>query len=158
MHDDRARTELRAARALDSRLRPRVWAERQACAVAAFSCGTPVPAAEALAAPYTPVEPGTPWGAPWSTTWFRVTGQVPPQWAGKRVEAVVDLGFNDRGPGFQAEGLAYGTDGVPLKGIQPRNNWLPVQSPSPSPGDGPRRLDLFCGGGGHAGHYGCPGK
>ncbi len=68
-------------------------------------------------------------GAPWSTTWFRVSGQVPAAWAGRRVEAVVDLGFNDRGPGFQAEGLAYGPDGAPLKAVQPRNNWLPVQAP-----------------------------
>ena len=137
MHDDRARTEFRVTRALDSRLRPRVWAERQACDVAAFACGAQVPVADALAAPYTPIEPGTPWGAPWSTTWFRISAQVPSGWSGRRVEAVVDLGFNDRSPGFQAEGLAYGTDGVPIKAVQPRNNWLPVPVPSPSSSDGP---------------------
>ena len=137
MHDDRVRTEYRATRALEARLRPRVWAERQACEVSAFACpGAPVPVADALAAPYAPVGPGTPWGAPWSTTWFRISGQVPPAWAGRRVEAVVDLGFNDRGPGFQAEGLAYGTDGVPLKAVLPRNNWLPVPAPGPGPGPG----------------------
>ncbi len=58
-----------------------------------------------MAAAYVPIEPGTPWGPPWSTTWFRVTGKVPPEWKDARVEAVIDFGFNDRSPGFQAEGL-----------------------------------------------------
>src|SRR5919107_3206582 len=29
-------------------------------------------------------------------------------------------------PGFQAEALAYAADGTVLKGVQPRNNWIPV--------------------------------
>jgi alpha-mannosidase len=130
MHDDHARTEYRVGNALDKRLRPRVWAERQACDVSAFVCGDPVAVPEALAALYVPIGPGTPWGAPWSTTWFRISGKVPPEWAGRRVEAAIDLGFDDRNPGFQAEGLAFSPDGVPVKGLSPRNNWLPVKVPS----------------------------
>jgi alpha-mannosidase len=53
---------------------------------------------------------------------------VPAEWAGRRVEAVFDLGFNDRSPGFQAEGLAFGVDGSPIKAVLPRNNWLPVDN------------------------------
>ncbi len=130
MHDDQARTELRVARALERRLRPRVWAKREACDVSAFSSGAQVPVADALAASYVPVDRGTPWGAPWSTTWFRISGKVPAEWAGLRVEAVFDLGFDDRSPGFQAEGLAFGPDGAPIKALSPRNNWLPVGEPA----------------------------
>jgi alpha-mannosidase len=126
MHDDHARTEYRVNSALEKRLRPRVWAERRACDVAVFACGAPVPVAEARAAAYVPIERGTPWGAPWSTTWFRISGQVPPEWAGRWVEAAIDLGFDDQNPGFQAEGLAFSPEGVPIKGLSPRNKWLPV--------------------------------
>ena len=126
MHDDQDRTEGRAQRALETRLRPRVTARREACEISAFSSGSQVAVAEALGAAYVPVDRGTAWGAPWSTTWFRVSGKVAPEWAGARVEAVLDLGFNDDHPGFQAEGLAFASDGTPIKGVSPRNNWLPV--------------------------------
>ncbi len=71
----------------------------------------------------TPVAPGHPWGAPWSTWWFEITGEVPVEFAGEVVEVVVDLGFTGEGPGFQAEGLLHDADGVPLKGIHPQNRW-----------------------------------
>ena len=45
-----------------------------------------------------------------------------------RVEARVNLGFTDRGPGFQAEGFVFTPDGKPVKAVQPRNNWVPVDS------------------------------
>ena len=34
-------------------------------------------------ATYEPFAIGTPWGPPWSTTWFRVHGRVPAEWAGR---------------------------------------------------------------------------
>jgi len=128
VHDDQDRTEARVSHALGARLRPRVWSRREPCDVAAFPCGVQqVPIAEALAAKYAPMERGAPWGAPWSTTWFRVSGKVPPGWAGETVQAVVDLGFDDSGPGFQAEGLAFSPGGSPIKAVSPRNNWIPVE-------------------------------
>jgi alpha-mannosidase len=126
MHDDQNKTRARIRRALDLRLRPRIFESREPCEVSLFSCGGPVPVPDALVAAYVPVERGAPWGAPWSTTWFRVSARVPPEWAGRRVEAVLDLGFNDRSPGFQAEGLAFGVDGRSIKAVMPKNNWLPV--------------------------------
>ena len=45
---------------------------------------------------------------------------------------LVDLGWIGSGPGFQAEGLVYDADGLVLKGLEPRNTWLPV---STSPGE-----------------------
>src|SRR5918998_2703504 len=88
--------------------------------------GEPVPFDDAMRLPFVPATPGDPWGRAWSTSWFRVRGRVPPEMAGRRVEALVDLGFDAGGPGFQAEGLAYTADGVPLKGVQPRTLYVPV--------------------------------
>jgi len=118
----------RARHALGARLRPRLRDQQVECAMAAYFSGEQVAAREALEATYVPVRAGDPWGPPWSTTWFRVTGEVPAGWAGSRVEALIDLGFNDRNPGFQAEGLAFSPAGEPVKGVMPRNNWVPVKS------------------------------
>src|SRR5579863_1084501 len=119
MHDSQAKTEARVRTALEMRLRPSVWASREPCEVAVFASGAQVAVQDGLAGAYVPIDSGAPWGAPWSTTWFRISGKVPSEWAGSRVEAVFDLGFNDRHPGFQAEGLAFGSDGKPLKAVSP---------------------------------------
>ena len=76
-----------------------------------------------------PIEPGATWGSAWGTTWFRVTGQVPDGWLGRqgcRVELVVDFGFHDFEPGFQAEAIVYRPDGSIVKAIEARNQWIPV--------------------------------
>ena len=51
---------------------------------------------------------------------------MPAEWAGRRVEAVIDLGFDINMPGFQCEALVYRPDGSPVKSINPRNQWLPI--------------------------------
>jgi len=51
---------------------------------------------------------------------------VPAAWAGKTVEAIIDLGFDKNMPGFQCEGLVYRPDGSPVKGLNPRNQWVRV--------------------------------
>jgi len=91
--------------------------------------GEPVPFADARDRPFSPVAVGERWGTPWSTLWLHVRGTVPPAWqrdAHRRIELIADLGFNDLAPGFQAEGLAFRPDGTVIKGISPRNAWLPV--------------------------------
>ena len=78
MHDDRTLAEARLKRVLDERLRPAVYPESVPLDVAVWHApGEPVPVAEGLAAEPEPVEVGTRWGAPWGTSWFRVTGTVP---------------------------------------------------------------------------------
>src|SRR6185503_9070115 len=88
--------------------------------------GEPVPVAEGLAASREPVAVGDRWGAPWGTSWLTVSGTVPAAWAGKTVEAIIDLGFDKNMPGFQCEGLVYRPDGSPVKGLNPRNQWVRV--------------------------------
>ncbi|MEV7687574.1 alpha-mannosidase [Streptomyces bungoensis] len=130
MHDDRELVEARLRRVLDERIRPAVHPESVPLRVAVWHApGEPVPVARGLAAEHAPIEVGARWGAPWGTSWFRVTGTVPDRWAGRTVEALLDLGFDENLPGFQCEGLVYRPDGTPVKGLNPRNQWVRVGAP-----------------------------
>ncbi len=127
MHDDRSIVEHRLQRVLRDRIRPAVHAQPLPLTVERWEApGEPVPVAEGLAAEYGPAAAGEPWGPAWGTTWFRVTGRVPAEWAGKTVEAVIDLGFDRNMPGFQCEGLVYRPDGEAVKALNPRNDWVRI--------------------------------
>lgn len=127
MHHDRTVTERRLDRVLNQRLRPAVHGRSVPLDVAVWNVtGEPVPVREGLDAPYETVRTGALWGPAWSTSWFRISGTVPAEWAGQRVEAVLDLGFGTAQPGFSAEGLVYRADGTPVKALNPRNTWLPI--------------------------------
>ncbi|MGX8279055.1 alpha-mannosidase [Streptomyces sp. PBSH9] len=131
MHDDRTLVEGRLERALHQFVRPAQYAARTPLTVSVWHVpGEPVPVAEALGADFAPFTAGTEWGKPWSTSWFRLRGAVPEEWAGRRVEVVVDPGFTGQGPGFQAEGMLYDHLGVPLKGVHPRNRHLTLTHPA----------------------------
>ena len=122
MHDDESLTLGRAERVLTERIRPAVHAQSRAFGLTAHQLpGEPIPPAEGLALDYAEVEPCLRWGPAWSTTWFRLRGSVPEEWAGEQVEAVIDLGFDDGRAGFQCEGLIYYPDGTPLKALNPQN-------------------------------------
>ncbi|MBT2367424.1 alpha-mannosidase [Streptomyces sp. ISL-10] len=130
MHDDRTLVEARLKRVLDERIRPAVYPASVPLDVAVWNApGEPVPVAEGLAATPAPIAAGDRWGAPWGTSWFTVTGTVPTEWAGRTVEAVLDLGFDENMPGFQCEGLVYRPDGTPVKGLNPRNQWVRIGAP-----------------------------
>jgi alpha-mannosidase len=131
MHDDRSLVEARLRRVLDERIRPAVYPESLPLEVAVWNApGEPVPVAEGLAGVPEPIAVGDMWGAPWGTSWFRVTGTVPAGWAGQTVEAILDLGFDENMPGFQCEGLIYRPDGTPVKGLNPRNQWVRIAAPA----------------------------
>ncbi|MEV6608991.1 glycoside hydrolase family 38 C-terminal domain-containing protein [Kutzneria sp. NPDC051319] len=131
MHDDRKQVEARLDRVLEQRIRPAVYGDVVPLTLTAWHVPDElVPVSEALATPYSPFAVGERWGRPWSTTWFRVVGTVPAEWAGRRVEAVFDLGFVGDWPGGQAEALVYSPSGQPVKGIEPRNQYVPVAAPA----------------------------
>ncbi|MDX3517016.1 alpha-mannosidase [Streptomyces scabiei] len=130
MHDERHRIEERVERVHTQRIKPAIYAASVPFEVEAWQApGEPVPFEEAAAASYTPFAMDTPWGPPWGTTWFRMRGQVPAEWAGRRVEAVVDLGFVGDWPGNQAEALVHLPDGTPLKAVNPLNQYVPIGNP-----------------------------
>ncbi|WP_225830192.1 glycoside hydrolase family 38 C-terminal domain-containing protein [Streptomyces sp. NK08204] len=129
MHDDRTLVEARLKRVLDERIRPAVYPHSVPLRAGIWTApDEPVPVAEGLAAPRTPIEAGEEWGPPWGTSWLTVSGTVPAEWAGRTVEALLDLGFDENMPGFQCEGLVYRPDGTPVKGINPRNQWVRIAS------------------------------
>ncbi|WP_069817265.1 alpha-mannosidase [Streptomyces sp. TP-A0874] len=130
MHDDRSIVEDRLHRVLRERVRPAVHSRPLPLEVRRWDApGEPVPVAEGLAASYRPAAAGDRWGPAWGTTWFEVSGRVPREWAGRTVEAVLDLGFDRNLPGFQCEGLVYRPDGRAVKGLHPRNDWVRLGSP-----------------------------
>lgn len=150
MHDNRALVEKRLKRVLSQRLKPAVHRTVAPLSLAVWHVdggqGEPVPPSAALPGGeavadgrYVPAAAGDRWGPPWGTSWFHVTGEVPASAAGSRVELVIDLGWADHSPGFQAEGLVYRPDGSVLKGLNPRNAWLPVADPAV----GGERIDLY---------------
>ena len=138
MHDRHREIENRLGRAMDERIRPAIYGERAPLTVTAWRTpGEPVPFATATAAgtPYEPLRPGDRWGRAWDTLWLHVTGEVPADWAGRRVEAVIDPGFAG-GPGFTCEGLAFLPDGTPVKGLHPESRYLPIRRDGSGAGRG----------------------
>ncbi|MFI7483964.1 alpha-mannosidase [Kocuria sp. M1R5S2] len=90
----------------------------------------PVPFAEAVGRSFTPFAAGSAWGRPWGTVWFHATGSVLSGWrgeAGTSAELVVDLGFNDALPGFQAEATVYTPSGRIVKAIEPMNRSVALE-------------------------------
>ncbi|AIY02484.1 putative alpha mannosidase [Arthrobacter sp. PAMC 25486] len=113
------------------------------------SAGT-VPAASAGSAAaaarvrYEPFSVGQQWGPAWGTSWIHLTGTVPPEARGHKVELVVDLGFSQSWPGFQAEGLVYRPDGTTVKALNPLNTWVPMAgTDSGSTAQGGESIDLY---------------
>ncbi|WP_420077303.1 alpha-mannosidase [Streptomyces sp. JL3001] len=131
MHDERRRIEERVERVHNQRIKPAIYSATVPFEVEAWQApGEPVPFEEAAAARYEPFAMDTPWGPPWGTTWFRMRGRVPAEWAGRRVEAVIDLGFVGDWPGNQAEALVHLADGRPLKAVNPLNQYVPIGNPA----------------------------
>ncbi|WP_411734769.1 alpha-mannosidase [Paeniglutamicibacter sp.] len=140
MHDDIPLTLGRVKRVLEERIRPAIHPVSLPMSVTWNELpGEPIAPAEAMGLEYTDYSVGTIWGAAWGTTWFRLRGTIPADWAGKRVEVLVDLGFDKNMPGFQCEGLVYGADGITVKSINPRNQWIPAADTA----EGGEAIDYF---------------
>ena len=132
MHDDRSIIEGRLRRLAFERLNPAIHGARVPLTVTAWEVpGEPVTAAVAATQQYEPFAIGSMFGRPWGTTWFRMSGTVPEDWAGRAVDAVIDLGFG-HSPGFQSEGLLWevADDGswAPVRGLHPLNRDVFVSS------------------------------
>ncbi|MDN5570906.1 MAG: glycosyl hydrolase-related protein, partial [Propionibacteriaceae bacterium] len=119
----------RLDRALAERLRPACLTDERGVKVEAWVAPAPrLALSEVRSEEFSPFVPPTWWGAPWATTWFHVTAEIPDGWrtAPDDVEIRLDLGFRDAEPGFQAEALVFAPDGTIVKAIQSRNDWIPA--------------------------------
>ncbi len=81
--------------------------------------GEPVPPQQAFDANYEPFPLGGSWGPLWDTTWFRIRGTVPVEWAGREVALGFIIG-NAGSTGFGAESLVW-RDGRPVQGLSPNH-------------------------------------
>ncbi|MRG58768.1 alpha-mannosidase [Agromyces sp. CFH 90414] len=127
MHQNQKLVEGRILRVLAERIAPAIYSSRVPLDIRAWEVpDEPVSATEAIAATYEPFAPGDRWGRAWSTWWFEVRGRVPAEWAGRTVELLFDPGFQGDWPGNQAEALVHTSEGVPVKGIHPRNGYVRV--------------------------------
>jgi alpha-mannosidase len=98
-------------------IRPSVHRRRCSLEVAALHVhGEPISAAEALGRHFESFAVGRPWGGRWDTTWFRLRGAIPDDWAGEEVAALVHLG-GDTTVGFTAEGQIWDREGRPIQGL-----------------------------------------
>ncbi|MGB8466824.1 MAG: alpha-mannosidase [Terrimicrobiaceae bacterium] len=68
--------------------------------------GEPVPPERAFKAQYSLFSVGEMWGSLWDTVWFRFQGEVPKEWRGCEVVALVRL-TGEGAEGFTAEGTIY---------------------------------------------------
>src|SRR5690242_18986550 len=65
---------------------PAVFGPGAALAITAHHvAGEPIPPAEAPGRPYESFAVGEAWGPCWGTTWFRLRGRVPAEWAGEEI-------------------------------------------------------------------------
>ncbi|GAB3043772.1 glycoside hydrolase family 38 C-terminal domain-containing protein [Parafrigoribacterium mesophilum] len=133
MHGNSTPVLARARRFVAERLTSALYRERAPLALTVFTVpGEPVSFVEATRERFEPFEVGQKWGQPWGTVWFHAAGNIPLHWEQPRtsIQLVVDLGFTDGYPGFQAEGLVYTEDGTILKAIEPRNQRVPLRTPA----------------------------
>lgn len=92
--------------------------------------GEPIPAEAALAGGYAPFAVGEAWGPAWGTTWFRFSGEIPPEWRGREVVALVRLGTHrDVQEGFSAEGLVW-QGGRPTRALNRNRQDVPLARPA----------------------------
>jgi alpha-mannosidase len=118
-------TRKRAQRVLRRLIEPARRATTAPVRIEAFHVeGEPVDLSVVTAAAFEPFRVGDRWGPEWGTTWFRVTAEVPADWAGAEVALDVHLGYGG-GTGFGAEGLVW-RDGEPVQGISPNHREVPI--------------------------------
>ena len=81
-------------------LRPQLWRSQVSLQAAVYQPKADrrdyreggIEAEEAAEFAYMPVEVGFAWGPVWSDAWFRFTGEIPAEWDGKIVAALLDCG------------------------------------------------------------------
>ena len=131
MHDRSKDTIARADRALRERIRTAVDRPLSPVKVEARHLGgEPERFLAATAGPFEPVAPGDPWGAPWRTTWFRLTADAPEDVGD--LTLVIDIGYDeDESGGFVAEGMIFDETGRALQGLHPRRSTLDLSGIDP---------------------------
>lgn len=88
------------------------------------TAGEPVSHDEAVRQRYVEAKEGVAWGKEWGTAWFRFRGEVPADWEGKEIVALVDLSFEEE-EGFGREGQVW-MNGVPVIAVSRYRKAIPL--------------------------------
>lgn len=115
MHIEKLRVSQQRIKPFYYRLLPSIIKAREALKADCFVTEEPVPFSAIASYAMHPVSVGEVWGRNWQCGWFKVTGQVPPAWAGEKVEARLNLG---------GEGLVFDASGSPRQGITDCSIWF----------------------------------
>lgn len=86
--------------------------------------GEPISYQEAVARPFSPFLEGDAWGSQWDTAWFRFTAEVPSDWNGQAVVALLNLSYSEH-EGFGREGLVW-IDGKPVIAVNRARQAVPL--------------------------------
>ncbi len=116
MHKHPEQTLQRLHRFQEWILRPLLWAEQTPMSAAVYRPQEGDTPAQAATFPYEPVTPGFTWGPVWSDAWFRLEANIPEDWTGKPVCALIDVG---------AEAVVWDGDN-PIQGIDGPHYWMRV--------------------------------
>src|SRR5258706_1097266 len=127
MHEQPLLAWARARRMLDAFVRPAVHGPAIPLDVVALQVpGEPITVGEARAAAFAAFAVGDGWGTLWGTTWLRMRGTVPAEWAGEEVVARIGLGYTGQ-TGFGAEALLWdAAHDAPLQGLSPNHDSVPI--------------------------------
>ena len=111
-------------------VRPAIHPQHRPLTVTAWTVhGEPVPADQAVTETFVPFAIGDRWGGRWDTTWFRMQAEIPREWAGSEVVALVHLGGEDM-VGFTAEGLIWDSHLRPVQGFHHEHREYVVAAPA----------------------------
>ena len=146
MHNHLQRTLERAVRVQRDRIEPQIHEVVAPVTLSSWAItdrgGDPVTPAHALGhevdegrnvPEYTPFAIGAQWGEPWTTRWFKIEGQIPEGVEGD-LELILDLGWFDHSVGGHCEALVFAADGVPVKGLHPKQRWVRLRGKGARPG------------------------
>src|SRR5438128_6845825 len=117
MLEDRATARAHIDDVVKKVVRPAIYPRRTPLEVAAHHVhGEPIAPADAYQRAFEPFTVGSQWGGRWDTTWFRMRGVVPEEWAGEHVVARIDIGGSGVAPSFTAEAQIWVGDD-PVQGL-----------------------------------------
>jgi alpha-mannosidase len=113
MHKHPVLTLQRLQRFLEDHLEAKLIGKKVPLSVGVCHDATIKDEKQARKAEFKAVRPGYRWGPVWSTSWFHITGHVPDDWVGEKLEAVIDLG---------AETTVW-VDNTPREGLDRRHRY-----------------------------------
>jgi len=90
------------------KLRDSFYPEKIALKSEFFWSAEPIPFDQVKTLDFEPIEVDTKWGSTFDCAWFHFSGEIPQDWKGKEVVALIDVG---------GEGCIFDENGSPVKGL-----------------------------------------